>query len=165
MVRGDAATRERGMHDVPSPGPQRDVRDSTAFSKEEQIPGFVAVSVRGDRDLLSFDELLIAVAGQPNTARRVHRLRESRTTDPTRRLAALERRERRAGPRWAAARGRPAGGAEGGRQGGGEGGGVFRAGPARQQAPLAPRPLSAGTPPQPMARAGARCPPRHALRE
>src|SRR5260370_7114244 len=81
MVRGDAATRERGMHDVPSPGPQRDVRDSTAFSKEEQIPGFVAVSVGGDRDLLSFDELLIAVAGQPNTARRVHRLRESRTID------------------------------------------------------------------------------------
>ena len=76
MVGGDAATRERGMHDVPSPGPQRDVRDSTALSKEEQIAGFVAFAVRGDRELLSLNELLIAIAGQPNAACRVHRLRD-----------------------------------------------------------------------------------------
>ena len=63
------------------------MRDSTAFSKEEQIAGFVAFAVRGDRELLSLNELLIAVAGQPNAACRVHRLREPRAIDAPLRAA------------------------------------------------------------------------------
>src|SRR5438105_2206039 len=69
------------MHDVPSTRPEGDVGDSTAFSKEEQIPRLVAFSIRGDRDLFSLAELLVAVARQPNAACRVHRLREPRAID------------------------------------------------------------------------------------
>src|SRR5438105_5149500 len=81
MVGRDAATGQRGVHDVPSACPQGDMRDSAAFSKEEQIPCLIAFSISGDRDLFSVAELLIAVARQPNAACRVHRLREARAID------------------------------------------------------------------------------------
>src|SRR5207248_1243414 len=81
MVGRHAAAGQCGVHDVPSTRPEGDVGDSTAFSKEEQVPRLVAFSIRGDRDLFSLAELLIAVARQPNAACRVHRLREPRAID------------------------------------------------------------------------------------
>src|SRR5712675_523491 len=81
MVTAHAAARQRRVHDTSRSGPERHVRHAPPFRKEQQIPGLVARAVRRHRDLLSLAELLIAVARQLDSARRIHGLHEPGTID------------------------------------------------------------------------------------
>src|SRR5262245_14847192 len=81
MVTAHAAPGQRRVDDPTGAGPERHVRNSATFRKEQQIARFVAGAVWRHCDLCALAELLIAVARQCDTARAVHRLDQARAVD------------------------------------------------------------------------------------
>src|SRR6266404_1099666 len=81
MVTAHAAPPQRRVHDPSRAGPERHVRHTPPFRKEQQVAGLVTRAVRRYRDLVSLAELLVAVARQLDATRRVDRLYEPRTID------------------------------------------------------------------------------------